>query len=439
MYNFQFRNTKDEMKDQFWLFSDQTTWSHNRDLQKIKQNSDEVIDLFLLLGQSNMRSICEEANTAQGRCLFDLDDPDHLTNTYLFNDHNVLELASNPINQYATCDRKPPTYGAVNVGWTFGPKVYANTGVKVGLISNSVGDTFIRQWQKNYDIRADNDGKEYEEWQKTWMHIEYKGENPYGEAINRVKKALDLYPNAKLRAILWIQGENDAASGTPPKHATATSDELYTAYLNQMVSDFRVDLKDYTGNDDYMSLPFLIGEIRHDEDLSNPHPWSFNHYNELFEQIAVADPYKFIVSSKGFTILKWGVHFDLSSNKIYGERFADVYLNSIGFFSDHNKTVIKNKDNLNEIANFKNQFILYSNPSRDNFTISILGKDNFPFKIEIVNTLGEIIYSKDIKVEKNDMIANKMIVKLNGVKTPGVYLVKIHTSRGMLSKKIINY
>ena len=421
-YNFQFRNTEDEMLDQFWLFSDQATWYYNRDLPKLAKGSNEAIDLFLLIGQSNMRSICEEANTGQGRCFFDPEDPNTLTNTYLLNDSNTFELATNPINQYATCDRKPPTYGAVNVGWTFGPKVCGNTGVKVGLISNAVGDTFIRQWQKDYDIRGDNGGKEYENWQKDWMHVEYKGGNPYTEAMNRVKNALLAYPNAKLKAILWIQGENDAASGSPPKHETATPDDVYTSYLNQMVLDFRTDLRNFTGDDTYISLPFLIGEIRHDEDFKNPHPWSFDHYNQLFNEIADADPYKFVVSSKGFTILKWGVHFDLPSNKVYGERFADVYLGAIPYISPESKIANVKSEEISNVITLKNNSNLeiHPNPSEGLFTIDFppifFEKEG---NIQVIDLSGNVLSSEKI-------VAKEAQTEIDlGKYASGVYILKL--------------
>lgn len=237
-------------------------------------------DIFLFLGQSNMAGVSAISNL----------DTVTLQNVYLFNEQENWEKAKNTLtqgtNRYSsvrsTTNRLSPAY-------TFSRKVTAYTGRKIGIVSNARGATTISWWQKGYE--GEND------------HDLYEG------AIARAQAALRVTPGAKIKGIIWHQGEGDNSSA-PSK--------LYMDKLKQLVSDLRADL----GED---SLPFIVGEVG---------KWSGRGLgvNPVIRSIKQHIPYTDWVSADGLESLDLAnndAHFDTFSQRVLGDRYADKALKLI--------------------------------------------------------------------------------------------------------------
>lgn len=240
------------------------------------QNDTDELDVYLLIGQSNMQGVAPIENL----------DTITLENVYLFNDEDKWELArnyeNNGINRYSTVKKKPITL--LGPGYTFGRKISKISGKKIGIVSNARGATRIGWWQKGYDgERGDYD--------------------LYEEAVKRTKAALASNPKAKLKGILWHQGEANNGGG---RHIGYMED------LQKLVSDLRADFGD-------SEIPFIAGEVG---------KWNNRglNINPIIRTIKDNISHTEWVSSNGLTTInlaKNDAHFDNLSQRVFGGRYAD--------------------------------------------------------------------------------------------------------------------
>ena len=81
--------------------------------------------------------------------------------------------------------------------------------------------------------------------------------------------------------------------------------------------------------------------------------------------------------------------------------------------------------------NRKELFSIYPNPAKNKIYIKITNSELFVEKLELLNMIGKAVYQS----EKNKMenLIEIPVVNFN----PGVYFVKLHTSEGIITKKII--
>ena len=242
---------------------------------KPTNKNNQELDVFLLIGQSNMQGVAPIGSL----------DTLILKNVYLFNDKNKWEparnLPGNGMNRYSTVKRRPVVL--FGPAYTFGRKIAAYTGRQIGIVSNARGATRIEWWQKGY--AGDNDF------------------NLYEEAVARAKAALAANPNAKLKGILWHQGEADY---------TAERSAKYVDRLKALVKDLRKDLGD-------PHLPFIAGEVG---------KWNNRGLtiNPLIRDIKSYISDSEWVSSDGLTSIDVdhnNAHFDNLSQRVFGERYAD--------------------------------------------------------------------------------------------------------------------
>jgi hypothetical protein len=180
----------------------------------------ERLDLFLLLGQSNMkgRGVMPDEPKRDPRIVMM-----HLKD-------DAWYLARHPLHLTGDARTfKGADNAGVGPGLAFAENVVAREAkLRVGLVPAAVGGSQIALWQK--------------------------GARLYDEALRRgqlaVRQAAPV--SGRIRAALWLQGEADATDERLP---------VYEAKLLKLIDDLRTDLA-------LPQLPFIactIGEMRPDE------------------------------------------------------------------------------------------------------------------------------------------------------------------------------
>jgi hypothetical protein len=230
---------------------------------EVKLPAKEKFHLYLLIGQSNMAGrgkVEEEDLKAHPRVL-------------KFAKDEMWAPAVDPLHF-----DKP--IAGVGLGTSFGRAMAeANPEITVGLVPCAVGGTPLSRWQKDGDL--------------------------YKQAVARVKAAMR---DGTLRGILWHQGEGDSA-----KAETARS---YGERLAGMVTDLRREL----GAGD---VPFVAGELGlflATEKDGKPSYWPV--VNEQIASLPSRVKNAAVVSSKDLKHKGDGVHFDSSSLRGFGRRYA---------------------------------------------------------------------------------------------------------------------
>ena len=236
-----------------------------------KYNRGDGLDLYLLIGQSNMAGRASMASVQ-----------DTLKNVYIF-DGLSWQPAANPLNKYSTV-RKPIGMQKLGPGYAFARKLQKCTGRAIGLVVNARGGTKIEWWQKGYVGPHDD--------------------SLYEKAVIEMRKAL---PYGHLKGIIWHQGEGN-------QH----NPEDYMALLKTLVKDLRMDL-------DAKDVYFVAGELG---------KWrsSSIRMNQVISSISSTIKQSGYVSTDGLTPLKGdstNPHFDARSQLILGDRYADQVLKRV--------------------------------------------------------------------------------------------------------------
>jgi hypothetical protein len=185
---------------------------------------------------------------------------------------------------------KPAIVG-VGPGRSFGLALAArDPNVRIGLVPAAVGGSPISSWEPGALDSA------------TKTH-------PYDDALARLRVALRA---GKLRGILWHQGESDA---------TPALSVLYAARLRALIARFRAEAGD-------PKLPFVIGALGN----FGAKPWSADmaRVDSVHRAIAATVPHVAYVSSEGLRDKGDALHFDASSQRTFGERYAAAYLALVG-------------------------------------------------------------------------------------------------------------
>lgn len=226
--------------------------------------------LFLLIGQSNMA----------GRGKVEQQDKTPHPRVLMLNKTNQWVAAIDPIH----FDK--PAAG-VGLGKTFGQIIAeTNPSISVGLIPCAVGGSPLDSWKPGVLYAPTNS-------------------YPWDDAIRRTKDAMQY---GELKGILWHQGESDSK----PELA-----ESYETRLRNMIVHLRESLN-------APKVPFIVGQLGQFDDV----PWdaSRNRIDAAHQSIGTNDSFVGFVRSKG---LKHGgdkVHFDATSLREFGKRYADEFL-----------------------------------------------------------------------------------------------------------------
>ncbi len=237
----------------------------------------ERLDLYLLIGQSNMKGRGTMPETP-------LNSPSlvmmHLKNDGWYLARHPLHLTGDP-QTFAGHDN-----AGVGPGLAFAEAMLASDpSARIGLIPCAKGGSAISLWGKEGPL--------------------------YREAIRRAKLALSQGPSGKtrLRGVLWLQGEADARPGKV---------DVYAAALGNLVDRLRADLGD-------PALPFVastIGEMKPDTPENDKAG-----INRLLLDLPNQRPHTACVDSRDLKgHIGDGVHFDTASQEEIGRRFAAALL-----------------------------------------------------------------------------------------------------------------
>lgn len=245
------------------------------DIAKLPEGM-EGLDLFLLIGQSNMkgRGIMPDEPKRDPRLVMM-----HLKDDAWYLARHPLHLTGDA-KTFAGHDN-----AGVGSGLAFAEAIAAREPkLRLGLIPCAVGGSQIALWQK--------------------------GARLYDETLRRAKLALrQTAPvKARIRAALWLQGEADA-----------TEDRLkvYEAKLLKLVDDLRADLAS-------PELPFIactIGEMKADAGADNRAKM-----NTLLLSVSAKRPHTACVDARDLKgNIGDNVHFDTASQNEIGRRYAEKY------------------------------------------------------------------------------------------------------------------
>lgn len=234
------------------------------DLDKIPENEVNNLDIYLVIGQSNMA----------GRAKIRAEDTKIVKNAFLFTslEKTPWVQANNPLNRYSTV-RKGMPMQRLSPAYSFAQTITnARPNTEIGLVVNALGGTKIVQWLPNTKL--------------------------YNEAVTRTHQALK---SGKLKGVIWLQGESDA---------DAIRTNLYLGRLEELVNGIREEF-------DNQSLPFIVGQFVESEKRSA--------INELMTKVPSFIPYSAVVSNKETSSFD-GTHYDSKSAILLGNRYAEEML-----------------------------------------------------------------------------------------------------------------
>ncbi len=251
--------------------------------QQLLDRQAEPIEVYLLIGQSNM--------SGRGRLASDPDSdavhPDAaFTDERLQHwDHDLAtwQAASDPLPQH---DRevKPVAVGpGVSFGW--GLLRLRSEDQRIGLIPAAHGGTSIQEWQKNPASDPDN------------LTL-------YADALDSVADALS--GNARFGGIIWHQGESNLSFA---RDNPAT----YRALLHQLIQDLRTDIAALDPTiANPTDIPFVAGTL-----LDSKADDVDDILLTLSQEVANTD----VARTTGLTAFD-GTHFTAASQRLLGLRYA---------------------------------------------------------------------------------------------------------------------
>jgi hypothetical protein len=135
------------------------------------------------------------------------------------------------------------------------------------------------------------------------------GDDLFNRAVSMARFALSTYPNARLRGLLWMQGEREAAIGWTQVN--------YAAALDAMITGFRAELGE---------VPFIVGGMRPgwlavDAATRGPVQAALVATPSRVYWTAYANPSSPTVIGGGST----DVHYDATEQRAFAERWWDAW------------------------------------------------------------------------------------------------------------------
>ncbi|OJW79785.1 MULTISPECIES: sialate O-acetylesterase [unclassified Spirosoma] len=236
----------------------------------VKQDVPPRLQIFLLIGQSNMA----------GRG--DLDAESKQTNPRIW----MLDKALNWIPAQDPMHFDKPDIVGVGPGLSFAQRL-ADTypDLNIGLVPCAVGGSGINVW-------------------KPGAYYEPTKSHPYDDMLIRAKKALE---NGELAGFIWHQGESDS----DPEKALE-----YEEKLTELVQRLRKDLN-------APNAPFVAGTLGDFVVNRNPDAKTVN---EAIMAATKQLPNAYYVLSAGLSDKGDATHFDTESARILGRRYADIFI-----------------------------------------------------------------------------------------------------------------
>lgn len=229
----------------------------------------QPVDLYLLIGQSNMA----------GRGVVGEEDKRSTPNVYAFDKERKWVPAVDPIH----FDR--PDRTGVGLGRNFAATLIEYKAARsVGLIPAAFGGSALGEW--------------------------VPGSTHYTNAVERVKAALAAAgPGARLRGILWHQGEADSSD----EERAVT----YRIRFQKVMAALRKDL----GAE---NVPLVVGQLG---EFVSDKTYPFVHViNRELATIPLHVPLCGFVSSRGLKDKGDVLHFDTPSLKEFGRRYTLAWM-----------------------------------------------------------------------------------------------------------------
>ena len=230
--------------------------------------------VFLMAGQSNMagRGFVEPEDTLADPRIMSIDRNERWV------------LAKEPLHFYE------PAMNGLDCGLSFAHELirHLNDSVDIALIPCAIGGSSIEQWLGDSLFRGVN------------LLSNFR------EKVNLAKQY------GVIKGILWHQGESDA-------HPPFISH--YEDNLRILIGKFR----EIAGDG---SLPVFIGELgRYAEPASRGARW--DSINVQKREYVSSDKNSYLISSAGLTERGDNTHFNSSSQRELGKRFADQFLETL--------------------------------------------------------------------------------------------------------------
>lgn len=234
-------------------------------------SAQQGLDLFLLIGQSNMAG----RGKLDGQRL-------QLDSIYMLDNKGQWVPATEPLHY-------DKSVAGAGLGATFSLSV-RRPGQKIGLVPCAVGGTSIALW-------------------KSGAKDSVTGAAPYDDALARVKIALS---SGRLKGILWHQGESDSNAG---KYKTYEQD--FENLLSSLAADLSINLD---------SIPIITGELGQFFVVRNPLVKNEGiHINSVLHRLAQKATNRYCVSAIGLDHIGDSTHFNTESLRMLGRRYAEAY------------------------------------------------------------------------------------------------------------------
>lgn len=242
------------------------------DITKLPEGATHL-DLWLLCGQSNMK----------GRGFMPEEPKKDRRTVMMHKKDDQWYLARHPLHLVGDAKTfQGHDNAGVGPGLAFAEVLAAqDKTAAIGLVPCAVGGSSIKLWQK--------------------------GAKLYEDALRRARLALQTTApvKARLRGILWLQGEANANAQERPQ---------YAEQLRAMITSFRADLA-------LPDLPFIactIGEMQPEPRLSD-----LKAMNEILLALPKSVPHTGCVDARDLkTHIGDSVHFDTGAQEEIGRRFA---------------------------------------------------------------------------------------------------------------------
>ncbi len=230
------------------------------DLDVVPDAKLENLDIYLVIGQSNMAGRAEIRQEDQGP----------LDHVFLFTGNRDLPWvkANNPLNRYSTV-RKVMSIQRLSPAYAFAKTMAdAQPDKEIGLVVNAKGGTKIVQWMPGTEL--------------------------YESAIEQAHKAEEY---GKIKGVIWHQGEGDCDSLRIP---------MYLGRLEILINAIREEFDD-------PKLPFVAGQLFENE-RRKP-------FNSMLLYLPKFIRHAGVARSEGTGVTD-GTHFDAESATLLGQRFG---------------------------------------------------------------------------------------------------------------------
>ncbi|TXD53273.1 MULTISPECIES: sialate O-acetylesterase [unclassified Polaribacter] len=213
--------------------------------------------------------LCIGQSNMAGRASIEAQDTGLLEDVYLLNASANWEQAENPLNQFSTI-RGGLSMQKLGPSWEFG-KTLQSYGKRVGLVVNAKGGSSISQWAE--------------------------GTTFFNQAVARALAAQTA--GGTIKGIIWHQGESDQGNTN------------YAADFTAMILALRKALS-------IPDLPVIAGQIRKWQGKKN--------INTIISKLKNTISNVDFASSTGLFHLGDNSHFDSESQRQFGVRYAQKYL-----------------------------------------------------------------------------------------------------------------